>query len=333
MCRAKKLIMFLLFNVCAFSFALHSSASYALDLTTDVNLVRGNMSYTFACTNCSNQSMDQDVKLIWNANQDLQAYIRVLTILLPNEAYVPGDFLTIDLYTFNNLNNNSSDIVAKSFSTNTNGWDIVDITFETISASSGVVHITLRNFTAGTYNSIILASTTSAFANLQYNEYLAAGIATHWRSASPDYSTNFQSVINAINSQPTYTSQLNAINNNVSELQQTMEQANDDANDRYQDEKDTIQDNADNSVDSWEDAQQNLTFEEPTWLLSWFWSLGTTEQCINIPVLASLIHSNETTYCSWWDTTIRSIVSPIVNIFLVCIVSGFIIKWLRSSGI
>ena len=337
MCRAKKYLLIVLFTVCAFVFALHSSDSYAFDLTQDVDLIRGNMVVQFLCSDCSNVSTvagSGGNTTLTNQNQDLVGILRSTYFDLPTESYQVGDYLTLDIYIFSNINNNTLDSYIKSLMPNTNGWDLVDVSFESLSSGSGVVHFTLRNFIAGSYSTILMTSTSNSYAALYFNEYLTGGLATHWRpKSSLNYSSQIQDVVDAIESQPSYTSQLNTINNNISQLQQSVEDANDDANDRYQDEKDTIQDNADNSVDSWEDAQQNLSFQAPTGLFSWFWSLGTTDQCINIPVLASLLHSTETTYCSWWSTEIRSIVSPIINIFLVCIVSGFIIKWLRSSGL
>lgn len=339
MCRAKKLIMFLLFNVCAFSFALHSSASYALSLTSEVRLVSvystgltvigPNISYTNV-TSASGGTTG--------------AGVETFRIHFNNASCVPGDIYQVNVNFFNTNQNDSLDAWISSVYGGDNDFSFIETQYQQLDGSTGQVSFTVActsTFTnANRY--LTLTSATGSTLWLYPQEWVSTFYVARYTPinsgtdiheiAQNAYEIN-QQLDGIVSTLGTNQDSLDTINDNIDTVNDNISQSNQDANDRYQDEKDTIQDNADNTTDSWEDAQQNLTFEEPTWLLSWFWSLGTTEQCINIPVLASLLHSNETTYCSWWDTTVRSIVSPIVNIFLVCIVSGFIIKWLRSSGI
>lgn len=115
---------------------------------------------------------------------------------------------------------------------------------------------------------------------------------------------------------------MGGVSDSIDDQTQTMQYIHDD-------EKQTIEDNGDAAQSNFDDFQPTLSFSDP---LSWMWSLGTSDNCANIPILASLLHSNSSVYCSWWPTTIRSIVSPIINIFVMIIVFGFAIRWLKSGG-
>lgn len=339
MCRAKKLIMFLLFNVCAFSFALHSSSSYALTLTENVKLqsiystgltvIGPNISYTNV-TSASGGTTG--------------AGIETFRLHFNNASCVPGDIYQVNVNFFNTNANDSLDAWASSLYGGDNDFSFIETEYQQMDAGTGQIRFTLActsTFTnANKY--LTLNSATGSAVWLYPQEWITTFYVARYKVLNTDvdlheiaenaYQIN-QQLDTVVSTMGTSQDSLDAINDNIDTVNDNIAQSNQDANDRYQDEKDTIQDNADNTVDSWDDAQEGLTFQAPTGLFSWFWSLGTTDQCINIPVLASLLHSNETTYCSWWSTEIRSIVSPVINIFLVCIVSGFIIKWLRSSGL
>lgn len=54
--------------------------------------------------------------------------------------------------------------------------------------------------------------------------------------------------------------------------------------------------------------------------------------CASIPTIAGMIHSNDTQICPWFNSTVRSIATPVLSLFSVCLVFGFIVRWLKSSS-
>ena len=318
--------LFFLFAFIA-STILFSSNSYALELSDYVSLVRGNMTYNFAAPmNISNCQLSNYNQFLGNPNQDLVCYIRSVTLEFPSESYQVGDYLAFPLYVWNNQNNNSSDANVFSLATTTSGLDLVSADYQQLSGSVGVVQIIYKVYTAGTYTTAILTSSSgNAFANLQYGEYLSSGKATHYR---PIGQFDTSSIVNAINSQPNYTQSLNNIRNDIQNLQQTQEQANDDANDRYEDEKQTIQDNADQAQQDAEDFTPSFSIPNP---LTNFFNAFTDNRCVDIPDLASWLHSNETHICSPWPSNVRSVMTTVVSGLFGLIIFRFVVKWFMKN--
>ena len=146
-------------------------------------------------------------------------------------------------------------------------------------------------------------------------------------------------VINAINrvttALNTVNSTLNTINgalgtiqNNQSDMLDAQQQANDDANDRYQDEKDTINNATQDAQD--EVNNQDFNFAVPNTLDAFFRSFSDSN-CIDIPNLASWIHSNETRVCSPWPLVVKNTMTPIVTGVFALVLTAFFIKWLKTN--
>lgn len=57
-----------------------------------------------------------------------------------------------------------------------------------------------------------------------------------------------------------------------------------------------------------------------------------SDSCVNIPLIASMIHSNEERICPWFDSWTRSIVTPVLSLFAIFLVFGFFVRWLKSSS-
>ena len=355
MCSAKKIFLSCLCVVSSFVFALHSSASYAVSqdvvfygsatATFDVYYTGG----TLSCTGGCNYTQ--------NTHADTNSNVNTVYLSLPSGTFQSD---TIFRYDLNIFKVNSSASLHAAFnslqvaSVSSSIFSVYDIEYQQLDTNSTMVSIYLKltqnNISFSSSSQVVLNSSTpypyNYILTLNPSERISGAMRYHFSIANDSAGT--QAIVNAINNTATdYTSNLNTINNsigsvnnnlnqvnnNLNDVQDSIDQSNQDANDRYQDEKDTINDNGDNANSSWTDNTDNLKFQPPTFLFNWFWSLGTTDQCIDISTLASLIHSNETQYCSWYPTNIRSIISPIINIFLVCFISGFIIKWLKKDGI
>lgn len=351
-CTKNKLILYLSLVVCAFSSAIiFSPRSYAI-ASEEVSFVSsGNFNYFDTEWNgpmtCSNG-------ICQNNTESNITGLNTLGFVPPNGTYYTDNIFRFDVFLWRVGANVSDHTVFNKLSVvNDTLYSLYDVEFEQLDANASVVHIYIKvkqqhsiydgsriAVNSGVNNVFIMA--------FHPTERMSAGSWSLW--AIKNTSVDTQSIVNAINSQPQakdYTQNLNSINsgigsvnnnlnqvnNNLNDLKDSQDQANQDANDRYEDEKDTINDNGDSANSSWTDNTDNLKFDAPTGLFSWLWSVGTTEQCVNIPVINSLLHANTPQYCSWWSTSFRSIASPIINIFIVMFLSGFVIRWLSRSGI
>lgn len=74
----------------------------------------------------------------------------------------------------------------------------------------------------------------------------------------------------------------------------------------------------------------NFTFINP--FAPIFNLFNTGDECVNIPVIASMIHSEESTVCPWFDSTVRNIVTPVLGLSSMMLVFGFAVRWLGSSS-
>lgn len=54
--------------------------------------------------------------------------------------------------------------------------------------------------------------------------------------------------------------------------------------------------------------------------------------CQQIPILASMIHSQETQVCPWFSAQTRNIVTPVLGIASIMLLFGFIVRWLGARS-
>lgn len=54
--------------------------------------------------------------------------------------------------------------------------------------------------------------------------------------------------------------------------------------------------------------------------------------CANIPIIAGMLHANESSYCSWFSSDTRTILTPVLSISAMMLVFGFAVRWLSSSS-
>ena len=63
-----------------------------------------------------------------------------------------------------------------------------------------------------------------------------------------------------------------------------------------------------------------------------FTLFSDSSTCAQIPTIASMIHSNETQVCPFFDSTTRQIVTPIVAFSSIMLLFGFVVRWLGGSS-
>ena len=61
-------------------------------------------------------------------------------------------------------------------------------------------------------------------------------------------------------------------------------------------------------------------------------NLFNNDSCAQIPTLASMLHSNETEVCPWFDSSIRNITTPVLGLSSMMLVFGFVVRWLGSRS-
>lgn len=54
--------------------------------------------------------------------------------------------------------------------------------------------------------------------------------------------------------------------------------------------------------------------------------------CASIPVIASLLHSQESVICPWFDSSIRSILTPVIGLAAMMLLFGFVVRWLGARS-
>ena len=55
-------------------------------------------------------------------------------------------------------------------------------------------------------------------------------------------------------------------------------------------------------------------------------------ECASIPIIAGMLGSTETQYCPWFDSSTRSILTPVLSIASIMLLFGFLVRWLSSSS-
>ena len=54
--------------------------------------------------------------------------------------------------------------------------------------------------------------------------------------------------------------------------------------------------------------------------------------CVSIPTIAGMVGSDETTYCPWFDSSVRNILTPVFGFSSMILLFGFVIYWLRGGS-
>lgn len=55
-------------------------------------------------------------------------------------------------------------------------------------------------------------------------------------------------------------------------------------------------------------------------------------QCASIPIIAGMIHSEESSICPWFNSDVRNIVTPVLGIFSIMLLFGFLVRWLGARS-
>lgn len=253
--------VFLCIFTCLLAFFLMSHNVFAYELGRDVFEISSGQFTLTGSTNCLNNINNNMV--IRNGCTDVADGLSSLGVVLPGgiaEQYLTGDFMQFWFYIGINNTNDSSDSFIRNINISNAYLDTVDVSMEQVNNSIGIVKITARaTQTIGVSSFNINASGGSVFLVLYPSEFISAGKIVHWRIVpGVDYSNDIQGIVNAINSQPNYSSVLNDIKNKVPSAEDNASAIADEEEERTQDVVDQSEQDSQDSQDEVDQATASL---------------------------------------------------------------------------
>lgn len=57
----------------------------------------------------------------------------------------------------------------------------------------------------------------------------------------------------------------------------------------------------------------------------------TDNQCVDIPIIASMLHSSSSRYCTWWSASVRNVLTPVITMASLMLATGFAMRWLSEK--
>lgn len=328
-----KLILYLLFAVCAFSSVIvFSSRSYAI---TDVSVTPiGSANW---CINGSNVS-DATItcNLIQNLNNDITVVANNMDIVTEG-AYYTDTILDVELTFYRNSNSTSTHAGVNGIESLSSNWALMSYEYQQLNSNTGVIHLYLKSLTNNNNQHILVSGHQGFFYVLQpLDRVTGANVGIY---AINNTQADYSSIVNAIQSQPNYTSNLNNIqnglnnvNNNLNQVQDSIDQSNQDAEDRYQDEKDTIEQNGEDAQDTGESIGFDFSLINP---FNGVFN-GFTDTCDNVtfPTIGVWLNlpPNRRYFRPWWCKTqtlinVRANITAVMQGFSVIIAFAIIWKW------
>lgn len=58
----------------------------------------------------------------------------------------------------------------------------------------------------------------------------------------------------------------------------------------------------------------------------------TDNNCVDIPIIAGMLHSSNTRYCTWWSSSVRNILTPVITMASLMLATGFAMRWLSEKS-
>lgn len=118
-----------------------------------------------------------------------------------------------------------------------------------------------------------------------------------------------------------------AINN----LNLTLEENENDAQSRWEQDKQEQVDKQAELESATENQLDIINFNLTNPFEALFDLFRPPDSCVNIPIIADLIHSPTSVYCSWWSSSVTSILTPVIGLSASMLLFGFFIKWLKGE--
>lgn len=162
----------------------------------------------------------------------------------------------------------------------------------------------------------------------------------------PDYSSALNTINNSLNS---VNNNLQGIISGVGGVQDSVNSAANQAHQDSQAEIDAINEQTQQQQSQYEDEKAeesqreddmdsqasqaesmfSFTFLNP---FIGIFELFNDSGCVSIPTIAGMVGSDETTYCPWFDSSVRNILTPVIGLSSSMLLFGFVIRGFLNKG-
>lgn len=232
--------------ICFFAVFLMSHNASAIELTQEVNLIRGSFKSQIMTDywNSISCSTSPTAGVYVNELSCPVGVLRLynLFITIPERNYNDGDWIVFqfEVWTPNGVNQNFSNFTGISYG-GIHPVDVVDVEVESLDNFSGLITVYTRVWGSFSDNNLKfvgaqgvngifdLVSTTGST-----GAFIRPSTTTVWHSTS----VNTQGIIDAINNQPNYTQNLNNINNGINDVKNSIDNQNEEEKQETQDASD-----------------------------------------------------------------------------------------------
>lgn len=58
----------------------------------------------------------------------------------------------------------------------------------------------------------------------------------------------------------------------------------------------------------------------------------TDNNCVDIPIIAGMLHAPSSHYCTWWSSSVRNVLTPVISMASLMVITGFIMSWLYERS-
>lgn len=130
----------------------------------------------------------------------------------------------------------------------------------------------------------------------------------------------------------------NAINNASSQAHQDSQAHTDAINQQteqdksqYEQDKQEEQDRENSMQDATNEAGGIFNFSVINPFAPIFALFKSPDSCATIPIISNWLNSDSVVYCSWWPSSVRSVLTPVFGISSIMLLFGFVVRWLGGS--
>lgn len=121
--------------------------------------------------------------------------------------------------------------------------------------------------------------------------------------------------------------QLNATNQQTEAINQQTEQE----KNQYDQEKQEEQDRENQGNEDADKAAGIFNFGVMNPFSGLFALFSPATSCSSVPTIANWLGTDQTTYCSWWPSSVRTVLTPVFGISSIMLLFGFVVRWLGSG--
>lgn len=101
--------------------------------------------------------------------------------------------------------------------------------------------------------------------------------------------------------------------------------------DQYDEEKQEESEREESGNESADQMAGVFSFSIQNPFTALFGAFTSGNTCVNIPTIAAMTNSDNTQYCPWFPASVRNVLTPVLSMFSMILIFGFIISWLNGN--